>query len=54
MVVRHGGRADEDGGAVALGNETTRLNKFNFHPEGTEGPWKNFQHGSHRKLIAYS
>lgn len=32
MVVRHGGRAEEDGG---VGNDATRLDKVHSHPEST-------------------
>ena len=46
MVVRHGGKA-EDGG---VGNDARKLDKVHSHPEGTEAPWKNFHHGSHRRL----
>lgn len=47
MMVRHGRRAEEDGG---VGNDATRLDKVHSHPESIEAPWENFQHGSHRQL----
>lgn len=31
-------------GVGALGNETGRLSKFDFHPEGAGAPWKHFKH----------
>lgn len=54
MVVRHGGRGDEDGGVVILGHKTGRLRKFDFHPEGTGDPWRSFKRGRTRKLMACS
>ena len=33
-------------GVVTAGNETARLNKLDFHPGGTEAPWKNVKHGT--------